>query len=95
MKYKVVFTPSAESTYEAIKIQLTKNWNLSVVKDFEKRIDKHLMLMCLNPMIYPLIHQKLQGRRCLVHPNCSILFTIKNSDVVILSFWDNRQEPIF
>lgn len=95
MRYNVVFTPSAESTFEAIKIQLTKKWNLGVVKDFEKRIDIHLLLRCLNPMIYPLIHQKLQVRRCLVHPNCSILFAIKNSDVVILSFWDNRQEPIF
>lgn len=59
MRYNVVFTPSAESTFEAIKIQLIKNCNLSVIKDFEKRIDKHLLLMSLNPMIYPLIHQKL------------------------------------
>lgn len=95
MSYKIVFTSSAESTYESIKLQLIKRWGYHILSDFEKRLDKHFSLRSLNPLIYPIINDKLEIRRCIIHSNCSLLFTIKNDDLVILAFWDNRQEPLY
>ncbi len=95
MSYPLLFTPEAEQTFEAISQQLLQQWGILYVKKFKKRITRALSIITQTPHLYPLISEDSTVRKCIVHKNCSIFYTVRQHAVVVICFWDNRQEPLF
>lgn len=95
MSFELKFTPEAEDTFDAVVSQLEQRWGKRFVLKFENKLSKTFKTIERTPDIYPVINKDTGLRRCVIHENCSILFKIYDHDVLIICFWDNRQEPLF
>jgi len=94
MNYTIKFIPEAEETFNELVIQLRQRWGERFVVKFENRLLKCLETISHNPYIYPLAEDLFEIRKCLLHKNCSMLYTIDNDIIFIVCFWDNRQDPL-
>lgn len=95
MGYLVRVTPEAEDTYDALSSQLMERWGERFVKRFENLVSKALDTLGKTPLLYPIVNEETRVRKCIVHKNCSILYQVVEQTVIIVCFWDNRQEPLF
>lgn len=34
-------------------------------------------------------------RKCIIHKDCSMFYRIYDTQIIIIFFWDNRQDPMF
>jgi len=95
MSLAIKFTPEAEDTYNSLVSQLRQRWGEQFVTKFERKISKALDTIISSPYIYPLAYENTEIRKCLIHKNCSMFYKIYDSTILIVWFWDNRQEPLF
>jgi len=95
MSFTLKFGTQAGLSYQAIITQLYERWSEKTALKFEEKVKVSLELISENPLLHPLIDEILQLRKCIVHKNCSILYRVYEKDILIVCFWDNRQEPMF
>lgn len=95
MSFEIRFTPEAEDTYDSVVSQLLERWGEKFVGKFESRLEKILETLSHSPFLYPIVLESSQIRKCVLHKNCSLLYKVIDQYVVIVCFWDNRQDPIF
>jgi plasmid stabilization system protein ParE len=53
MSFRIVFTPEAEETYDALSTQLRGRWGENYVDKFESKISKSLDRIINNPYLFP------------------------------------------
>ena len=94
MSFEIRFSPQAEETFEAVIIQLEQRWGDKYVSDFKNKVYKSLDIIVTNPFIYPVAPENSELRKCVIHKNTSVYYSIKDEFVEIHYFWDNRQEPL-
>jgi plasmid stabilization system protein ParE len=94
MSFEIRFTPEAEETYNAVVDQLRERWGERFVTKFEDKVLKCLDTLQSTPYIYPVAEENTEIRKCLLHKNCSMLYKIYDEDILIVCFWDNRQDPL-
>jgi plasmid stabilization system protein ParE len=94
MNLRIITTPRAEETYILLSDQLRQRWGDGFVVKFEIKIEKYLKVILTSPYIYPIVEENMELRRCILHKNCSMLYRIDNDVILIVCFWDNRQDPI-
>jgi len=90
----LTFSRQAKETYAAIQSQLNSRWGQSVVEKFEKKTVKTLDLILQSPFMFKSITDNPNIRKGLIHKNCSVFYEVKATEIEILFFWDNRQDPI-
>lgn len=95
MRFEIRFTPESGITYTAVVTQLQERWGEKIVLQFETKVKKSLRTISSNPYLYTVAHEALQLRKCILHKNCSMLYKIYDREVLIVAFWDNRQDPTF
>lgn len=95
MIWEIRFTPEAEDSYESIAAQLNERWGEKFVLKFEARLEKALTQLSESPFLYPIVYEAMEIRRYILHKNCSLLYKVAEKQVVVVCFWDNRQEPLF
>jgi len=81
-------------TYQLLANQLRQRWGDSFVIKFEAKIGKCLKAILMSPYIYPIAEENMELRKCLLHKNCSMLYKIDGDFILIICFWDNREDPI-
>jgi len=91
---KVIFSEEALQTFDALKEQIDMRWGEKFADDFENRILKVIATIQLAPLIFQAISQESNVRKAFIHKNCSFLYEVSESQIDILYFWDNRQEPL-
>lgn len=94
MSFEIKFTPEAEETYDAVVSQLRQRWGDRFVVKFEIKVLKCLDTITTTPYIYPVVEENTGIRKCLLHKNCSMFYKIYDEAILIVCFWDNRQDPI-
>ena len=94
MTFEIKLTPEAEEPFDAVITQLRDRWSNTFVTKFEDKISKVLDIISITPDIFPVVNENMQIRRCLLHKNCSMLYKINNDIILIICFWDNRQERL-
>jgi plasmid stabilization system protein ParE len=96
VRYKILFTPEAVDTFDAISTQILDRWGESKLQEFKLRVSKYLEIIAQSPYIYPILSELFPDlRRCILHKNCSIIYKVMDQDIHVICFWDNRQEPLF
>jgi len=93
MSFELKFTPEAEETYDAVISQLRQRWGELFVIKFETKVLKCLEMITATPYLYPVVEENNELRKCFLHKNCSMLYKINVNVILIICFWDNRQEP--
>lgn len=94
MNFEVRFTPVAEDTFESIVAQLRGRWGNAYVKKFKVKVAASLKTLSASPYLYAVAEEQTQVRKCVLHKNCSMLYRVYDHTVVIICFWDNRQDPL-
>lgn len=94
MNFRIKFSVEAEETYDAVVAQLRQRWGDEFIDKFENKLLKSLNLIMTEPSVYPVIDVITETRRCVLHKNCSMLYKIYDEEILIVCFWDNRQEPL-
>ena len=95
MKYTIIFSSEAIDTFESIKEQVRERWGNKTVVEFEKRTRQVLGVIETSPFVFQSIALNDNIRRGFIHRNCSMFYEVSETQIEILFFWDNRQEPIF
>lgn len=95
MIFDVRFTPEAEETFIAIIEQLQQRWGGRFVAKFKEKVKITIKTLSINPHLYQVAEDSTQIRKCVLHKNCSLLYKIyDDGTVLVICFWDNRQEPL-
>ena len=95
MNYEVVISEAATETFQDIRIQVENRWGAKYADQFEERVAHVLDLLSLSPFIFKSIAFDENIRKAHIHRNCSMFYEIHEPVVIVLFFWDNRQDPIF
>lgn len=94
MNFEIKFTPEAEETFDALVNQLRQRWSDQFVVKFENSVLNSLKTISVTPYMYPIVEEVTGIRKCILHKNCSMLYKVYDEVVLIIYFWDNRQDPI-
>jgi len=95
VSYTLTFSRQAKETYAAIQLQLCNRWGQTVLEKFERKTVKTLDSILQSPLMFKSVMDTPNIRKGLIHKNCSVFYEVKTSEIEILFFWDNRQDPIF
>lgn len=94
MKYSIAFSAYAIETYDLMFEQIALRWGTKIAADFENRVFKLVETIEQTPYIYRALDQYPNLRKGVVHANCSLIYEVKENEIEIHFFWDNRQDPI-
>ena len=66
MAKQIIWSPKSEHDFENILKYLSKDWEDEVTSKFIDLIDILLNQIAINPRQFPLIHKKLNIRKCVI-----------------------------
>jgi plasmid stabilization system protein ParE len=95
VSYTLTFSRQAKETYAAIQSQLYNRWGQTVLEKFERKTVKALDSILQSPLMFKSVMDSPNIRKGLIHKNCSVFYEVKTTEIEVLFFWDNRQDPIF
>jgi len=89
----VIWTVEAEETFNQNINYLLKEWNGAVVIRFIDDTAKAILSIEKNPALYPFISKKKKIRRCPVVKQVSFVYRADDSNIELITFWNNYQNP--
>jgi plasmid stabilization system protein ParE len=95
VSFTLTFSRQAKETYAAIQSQLRDRWGQTVLEKFERKTVKTLDLILQSPLMFKSVADHPTIRKGSIHKNCSVFYEVKATEIEVLFFWDNRQDPIF
>jgi plasmid stabilization system protein ParE len=95
MQFNVIFSDEADDTFESIGQQIANRWGEKEKKEFRRRAYRVTEMISRFPLIFQVVYKQQNIRKAFIHKNCSMFYEIRGSNIAILFFWDNRQDPIF
>ena len=94
MNYKVFWSNLAKEDFSDILNYLQNNFSLDVALSFLENTEKIIHQISLFPFSFPKSETNKQLHKAVIHKHTSLIYRIKNEDIEILFFWDNRMEEI-
>lgn len=91
---QIIWSKNAQITFDAIVVYLENSFGNNVAKKFIAKADSSIQTIASFPNLYKAISLKQNVRKATISKVCSFYYEINDNTVVILYFWDNRQEPI-
>ena len=95
MALKIVFSDDGIETLLLTTSFIENKWGLKQAYKFLETVYKKLILASLNPYMYKAFMLSDNIRVGLISKQTSFFYRIQENEIVILFFWDNRQEPFF
>ncbi|WP_428329901.1 type II toxin-antitoxin system RelE/ParE family toxin [Mucilaginibacter sp.] len=89
----VIWSPKARLTYYEILEYLAEKWSIKEIETFIDRTEEVINHICTNPLLYP-YSEKSDIHKCVLVKQISLFYRVRASNVELLVFWDNRQNPI-
>ena len=90
--YKVIWSPKAKLTYFSIIEYLDGNWTEKEIKSFVVRTEEIINHISQFPEHFP--YTKANDTfKCVLIPQISLFYRLRQSQIELLIFWDNRQNP--
>jgi len=91
--YKLFWSDRALEDLQKIIDYLTENWSQKEIKTFVQKLDKRLLLILMNPLLFPSTKRRKSVRRSVLTPQTVIYYQIKENSVSIVTLFDSRQSP--
>jgi len=89
---KVVLSAKATRQLEALLNYLEAQWSPKVRRAFQKRLDRYIKVIKKAPYAFPASKIFPDCRKCVVSPQTSLYYRVKNDVIQIIAVQDNRQE---
>ena len=93
MPKRIIWSPDAEKDLGLILEYLSNEWAPSVSAKFLDLMQVVVEQVSINPRQFPLIHVKLNIRKCVLTKHNALYYRNKRSHVELLRIYDNRQDP--
>ncbi len=93
MAYKIVWSPEAIITFEAIVEYISVNFTNKEVASFINTINRRLLAMSFFPKTSRTLSRTSRRRKAVIHKRTVLIYTIKErkKEIELLSFYDTRQ----
>ena len=95
MQFNVVFTDEADDKFDSIGNQILERWGEAELFKFRARAYDIVERLSKFPFIFQAVESSVNIRKAVIHKNCSLFYRVSDQNVILLFFWDNRQDPIF
>lgn len=92
MAKKIIWTPEAEKTFEAIISHLQEHWSNKEIKKFVEKLDRILEHISRHPLAYRSAGKE-DVREALVNRQNLLLYRVVENNIYLLYFWDTRKNP--
>lgn len=93
MALEIYWSKRAEKQLDEILIYLQNEWGENVTKNFAKKIYYFLDLLSKYPNLGTIENKEKQIRGFPIVKQVSLFYKIDNDRIILLSFFDNRQDP--
>lgn len=90
---QIIWSKNAQITFDAIVLYLENSFGNHVAKKFIAKADSSIQSIAAFPNLYRAISLKQSVRKATISKVCSFYYEINSDTIIILYFWDNRQEP--
>ena len=94
MSWEILISETAVETFDAIRAQIRQRLGNKAVDEFEKNTLKVLELIQRSPFMFKETELDSNIRKGLIKKRSSIFYEVRSNTIVVLFFWDNRQEPV-
>jgi len=88
---QVFVTPRAERNFDSIVDYIIYNWGEATAKQFIQKTDDIFKLLKSYPNIGQIEKEDIRGLQ--LSPHTRILYRIREKRIIILAFFDVRQNP--
>ena len=89
----VKWTDRALHEYDQLIDHLWEDWGEKVTIKVSVKIEKSILRLTQSPGVFAFVNKAKRVQRCVVSNQTSIFFTVSSEFVVILSVFNNRQNP--
>ncbi len=94
MAYKIIWSPEAIDTFDAIIKYLSENWSEREVSNFLDDSEHTIFLLEKNPFLFRGSTKESVHEALITKHNLLLYQIVENSKrVELISFWDTRQNP--
>jgi len=92
----VNWTPTARETFFIILEYLDQTWTKREVQKFIEEVQKVLSQIEDNPEMFPVSKEIRNLRKGFITKHTSFYYRIKleKKELELITFWDNRQDPV-
>lgn len=94
MTLEVIWSNRAQDSFEEIINQIESKWGEKEASTFVRKSNKIIESISEYPYMFQAT-QLENVRKAVVAKQCSIIYETRQTQIIILFFWDNRQEPAF
>lgn len=89
--YKISWTSNATAELEDTISYLEKNFPGSIIRRLVQKLERILTIIADNPELYPSSQELPHIRKAVILKFNTMNYTIKNDEIIILSFFSNRK----
>lgn len=91
--YEINWSEEAKRDYNDILQYLTERWQRRVWIKFIEDVDTVLDLIEKFPRAYPKFEDDEHLRKAVINPHVSLFYEVKEDNIKLLFFWNNRRNP--
>ena len=95
MTYSVVWSPTAEETYNHVIGFLMDNYGADTALKIDDKVEKLIQSISTNKHLCPASTAIPTLRRCVISKYLSMVYRIEEDEIAILAFYDNRAKHDF
>jgi plasmid stabilization system protein ParE len=89
----IVWNRRASNNFNSIIIYLQGEWGDNVTRNFVVRTYQLIELLASNPEMGAIEHFEKQIRGIVITKHNTLFYRIEEENLILLSFFDNRQHP--
>jgi plasmid stabilization system protein ParE len=93
MERKVTFTKKFKMDFDKVLFYLEKNWSKKVAAEYSEKIYDKVYLIIQNPSLFEASKTNSKIRKCVVSKQNSLYFKFSETEIIILTLFDNRMSP--
>lgn len=90
--FLISWSPIAEETYLNTLCWILEKWSLKEAEAFEAKVESMLDRIRTHKFLCPSSHKQKSLRRCVITPQTSMVYQIKDNIIELVIFFDNRSE---
>jgi plasmid stabilization system protein ParE len=91
-EYLISWSPLAEETYLKTLSHILDRWSIKEAEDFEAKVESLIEKLKTQKRLCPTSGKKKNLRRCIIAPQTSLVYQIKDNIIELVAFFDNRSE---
>jgi len=94
MSLEVRWSNTAEITFEAVYDFVINQWGFQIAERFRNQVSRILAQISIHPFSFQESSLK-NVRKAVVSKYTSFFYEVFEHHILLVFFWDNRQQPIF